>query len=196
MQFHGDLFAGIGPAPNVDGPVALQHHMAAEQTRKFDFAVRDVGSAGQQKGSGKHANQCVNTHRFILTHSAAGDAMIVGRMQHNPGFLKLVDDAKTRVRQIDIEGYKELVAGGEKHVLVDTREDNEWDKGHVQGAVHLSRGIIERDIETQYPDKGTPLVLYCGGGFRSALVADNLQKMGYTNAISLDGGWRALKDSG
>jgi rhodanese-related sulfurtransferase len=122
--------------------------------------------------------------------------MIVGRMQHNPGFLKLVEDAKTRVRQIDIEGYKKMVAGGETHVLVDTREDNEWDKSHVQGAAHLSRGIIERDIETQYPEKNTPLVLYCGGGFRSALVADNLQKMGYTNAISLDGGWRALKDSG
>jgi rhodanese-related sulfurtransferase len=118
------------------------------------------------------------------------------RMQHNPGFLKLVDDAKTRVRQIDIEGYRKMVAGGGTHVLVDTREDNEWDKGHVRGAVHLSRGIIERDIETQYPDKETTLVLYCGGGFRSALVADNLQKMGYNNAISLDGGWRALKESG
>ena len=117
-------------------------------------------------------------------------------MQHNPGFLKLVDDAKSRVRQIDIEGYKKMVAAGEAHVLVDTREDNEWDKGHVAGAVHLSRGIIERDIETQYPEKDTPLVLYCGGGYRSALVADNLQKMGYTKAISLDGGWRALKESG
>jgi rhodanese-related sulfurtransferase len=81
-------------------------------------------------------------------------------------------------------------------VLVDTREDNEWANGHVAGAVHLSRGIIERDIETQYPDKAATLVLYCGGGFRSALVADNLQKMGYTGAISLDGGWRALKESG
>ena len=117
-------------------------------------------------------------------------------MQHNPGFLKLVDDAKARVQQIDINGYKGMVAAGETHVLVDTREDHEWDKGHVQGAVHLSRGIIERDIETQYPNKETPLVLYCGGGFRSALVADNLQKMGYTKAISLDGGWRALKESG
>lgn len=117
-------------------------------------------------------------------------------MQHNPDFLKLVDDAKTRVRQIDIDGYKKMVAAGETHVLVDTREDNEWDKGHVQGAVHLSRGIIERDIGTQYPNKEIPLVLYCGGGFRSALVADNLQKMGYTKAISLDGGWRALKESG
>jgi rhodanese-related sulfurtransferase len=124
------------------------------------------------------------------------NVIIVRRMQHNPGFLKLVDDAKARVQQIDIDGYKKLVAGGGKHVLVDTREDNEWDKGHVQGAVHLSRGIIERDIETQYPEKDTPLVLYCGGGYRSALVADNLQKMGYTHAISLDGGWKALKDSG
>ena len=117
-------------------------------------------------------------------------------MQHSPGFLKLVDDAKTRVRQIDIGGYKKMAAAGEPHVLVDTREDNEWDKGHVAGAVHLSRGIIERDIEARYPDKSTTLVLYCGGGFRSALVADNLQKMGYTGAISLDGGWRELKESG
>jgi rhodanese-related sulfurtransferase len=86
-------------------------------------------------------------------------------------------------------------AGG-AHVLVDTREESEWNAGHVKGAVHLGKGIIERDIETRYPDKSTRLVLYCGGGFRSALVADNLQKMGYTDAISLDGGWRALKESG
>jgi rhodanese-related sulfurtransferase len=117
-------------------------------------------------------------------------------MQHSPGFLNLVDDAKSRVQQIDIDAYRKLVAASEPHVLVDTREDNEWDKGRVQGAVHLSRGIIERDIETRYPDKETPLILYCGGGFRSALVADNLQKMGYTRAISLDGGWKDLKESG
>jgi len=117
-------------------------------------------------------------------------------MKHNPGFLKLVDDAKSRVRQIDIEGYKKMLAEGVEHVLVDTREDNEWTAGHVAGAVHLSRGIIERDIETKYPEKATTLVLYCGGGYRSALVADNLQRMGYTNPISLDGGWRALKESG
>ena len=117
-------------------------------------------------------------------------------MKHNPGFLKLVDDARARVQQIDIEGYKKMAAAGEAHVLVDTREDNEWSAGHVAGAVHLSRGIIERDIETQYPDKAATLVLYCGGGYRSALVAESLQKMGYTGAISLDGGWRALKDSG
>ena len=117
-------------------------------------------------------------------------------MKHNPGFLKLVDDAKARVKQIDIERYKKMAAAGEAHVLVDTREDNEWAAGHVAGAVHLSRGIIERDIETQYPDKATTLVLYCGGGYRSALVAESLQKMGYTGTISLDGGWKALKESG
>ena len=117
-------------------------------------------------------------------------------MAHNPGFLKLVDDAKLRVPQVDIDGYKQMVARAQPHVLVDTREESEWAAGHVEGAVHLSKGIIERDIETKVPDKNTTLVLYCGGGFRSALVADNLQKMGYTRAISLDGGWRALKESG
>jgi rhodanese-related sulfurtransferase len=115
---------------------------------------------------------------------------------HNPGFLKLVDDAKSRIKEIDVDAYKKMVAAKERHVLVDTREDSEWDAGHVAGAVHLGKGVIERDIETKVPDKSTKIVLYCGGGFRSALAADNLQKMGYTNAISLDGGWRALKDSG
>jgi rhodanese-related sulfurtransferase len=117
-------------------------------------------------------------------------------MAHNPGFLNLVNDAKSRVAEIDIDGYKKLRDTGEQHVLVDTREESEWNAGHVKGAVHLSKGIIERDIETKVPDKNAKLVLYCGGGFRSALVADNLQKMGYTRAISLDGGWRALKESG
>lgn len=117
-------------------------------------------------------------------------------MAHNPGFLNLVNDAKSRVKGIDIDGYKKMRAAGEDHILVDTREDSEWTAGHVAGAVHLSKGIIERDIETKVPDKKTKLVLYCGGGFRSALVADNLQKMGYENPISLDGGWRALKESG
>ena len=117
-------------------------------------------------------------------------------MAHNPGFLKLVDDARSRVKEIDIEGYKKMVAARESHILVDTREESEWTAGHARGALHLSKGVIERDIETKVPDKSAKLVLYCGGGFRSALVADNLQKMGYVNAISLDGGWRALKQSG
>ena len=117
-------------------------------------------------------------------------------MPHNEGFLKLVNDAKARVQEIDIEGYRAMVSAGEPHVLVDTREESEWAAGHVKGALHMSKGVIERDIETKVPDKTTKLVLYCGGGFRSALAADNLQKMGYLNAISLDGGWRVLKGSG
>ena len=116
--------------------------------------------------------------------------------QHNEGFLKLVNDAKSRVRETDVDGYKKMLERGEKPVLVDVREDHEYAAGHVKGAVHMGKGVIERDVETQYPDKNTTLVLYCGGGFRSALVADNLQKMGYKNPISLDGGWRALQTSG
>jgi rhodanese-related sulfurtransferase len=117
-------------------------------------------------------------------------------MAHNPGFLKLVNEAKSRVKEVDLAAYLKLRDAGEAHLLVDTREESEWAAGHVAGAVHLGKGIIERDIETKVPDKDARLVLYCGGGFRSALVADNLRQMGYTNAISLDGGWRALKDSG
>jgi rhodanese-related sulfurtransferase len=117
-------------------------------------------------------------------------------MAHNPGFLKLVNDAKSRVKEIDIEGYKKLRAAGEKHVLVDIREESEWNAGHAADAVHIGKGVIERDIETQIPDKNTKLVLYCGGGFRSALAGDALQAMGYKDVISLDGGWRAYQGSG
>src|SRR3979490_3304828 len=98
-------------------------------------------------------------------------------MTHNPGFLKLVNDAKSRIEEIDIEEYKEMRDEGEEHVLVDTREESEWNAGHVAGAVHLSKGVIERDIETKVPDKSTPLALYCGGGFSSALAAGNLQRL-------------------
>jgi rhodanese-related sulfurtransferase len=117
-------------------------------------------------------------------------------MTHNPGFLKLVDDAKSRIRQIDIEGYKSMLAAGDKHLLIDVREDREFSAAHAAGAMHLSKGIIERDIERTVPDKGATMVLYCGGGFRSALAADSLQKMGYNNVISLDGGWHAYEVSG
>ena len=115
---------------------------------------------------------------------------------HSAGFLAIVNDAKSRVKEIDIESYRKMQAAGEPHVLVDVREDNEWAAGHAAGAVHLGKGIIERDIEAQVPDKHTRLVLYCGGGYRSALAADNLQKMGYTDAISLDGGWKAWQQAG
>jgi rhodanese-related sulfurtransferase len=117
-------------------------------------------------------------------------------MTHNPGFLKIVDDAKSRIRQIDINGYKSMLAAGDQHLLIDVREDREFDAAHAEGAVHIGRGIIERDIERTVPDKGKKMVLYCGGGFRSALAADSLQKMGYTNVISLDGGWHAYEVSG
>lgn len=113
---------------------------------------------------------------------------------HNPGFLALVNDAKTRVKEIDIAGYQAMK--DQPHVLIDTREDNEWTAGHAAGAVHLSKGIIERDIEQRIPDKDATLVLYCGGGFRSALAGDALQKMGYRQVISLDGGWRAWVGAG
>jgi rhodanese-related sulfurtransferase len=116
--------------------------------------------------------------------------------QHNPGFQDLVKDAKTRVKEIDINEYKRMKEASEPHVLVDVREDNEWAAGHAAGATHLGKGIIERDIESKIPDKGATLILYCGGGFRSALAADNLRKMGYSNAISLDGGWSAYSKSG
>ena len=119
--------------------------------------------------------------------------MSIPHKHHNPGFLKLVDDAKSRVKQVDIEQYQKMRDG---HVLIDVREDHEWAEGHAQGAIHLGKGTIERDIETRIPDKSTTMVLYCGGGYRSALVADNLQKMGYKNAISLDGGWRGWNAAG
>jgi rhodanese-related sulfurtransferase len=114
---------------------------------------------------------------------------------HNPGFLHIVNDAKSRIQQIDIHQYRELAAAGTEHVLVDVREESEWHAGRAEGAIHLSKGIIERDIEKTVPDRNTKLVLYCGGGFRSALVAENLQRMGYSDAISLEGGWRAWTET-
>jgi len=117
-------------------------------------------------------------------------------MQHSPQFLKLVNDAKTRVKETNVADVKRRIESGEKFLLVDVREDNEWAKGHLPGAVHMGRGVIERDIEKSVPETGAKLILYCGGGFRSALVADNLQKMGYTNVESMDGGWRGWTEVG
>jgi len=117
-------------------------------------------------------------------------------MMHSPNFLKLVNDAKSRIKQTNVADVKRRMDAGEKFVLVDVREDNEWAKGHAAGAVHMGKGVIERDIETAVPDAKTKLILYCGGGFRSALVADNLQKMGYTNVESMDGGWRGWVEAG
>ncbi|HKV26258.1 MAG TPA: rhodanese-like domain-containing protein [Candidatus Acidoferrum sp.] len=117
-------------------------------------------------------------------------------MHHSPQFLKLVDDAKTRVKETNVPEVNQRMKAGEKMILVDVREDHEWAKGHLPGAVHMGRGIIERDIEKNIPDARTKLILYCGGGFRSALVADNLQKMGYSNVESMDGGWRGWTEAG
>jgi len=117
-------------------------------------------------------------------------------MAHSPQFLKLVNEAKKQVRETNVADVKRRMDSGEKFLLVDVREDNEWEKGHVPGAVHMGRGVIERDIETQVPETSAKMILYCGGGFRSALVADNLQKMGDTNVESMDGGWRGWVAAG
>jgi rhodanese-related sulfurtransferase len=117
-------------------------------------------------------------------------------MEHTPGFLKMVKDAKSRVKEADFREVKKRLDNRDKIVLIDVREDNEWARGHLPGATHLSKGVIERDIERAFPDKEARLVLYCGGGYRSALAADNLMKMGYSNVISMDGGWRAWVEAG
>lgn len=114
--------------------------------------------------------------------------------QHPPRFLKIVDDARSRVRETDIDTVKKRMDRGEKFLLVDVREESEFAKDHLPGAVHLGKGVIERDIEGRVPELGTEMVLYCGGGYRSALAADNLQKMGYTNVISMDGGIRGWRE--
>ncbi len=114
--------------------------------------------------------------------------------QHPPAFLALVDDAKTRIREVHARDLAATLAAQPDAKLVDVREESEYAAGHVAGAQWIGKGVIERDIEALYPDKATPLYLYCGGGFRSALATDNLQKMGYTQVVSVDGGWRTLKD--
>ena len=115
-------------------------------------------------------------------------------MDHSPGFLKVVNDAKSRVRENTPEDVRRKTEAGENFYLVDVREDNEWQKGHAAGAIHLGKGIIERDIERTIPDHEAEIVLYCGGGFRSALAADVLQQMGYSNVISMDGGWKRWRE--
>ena len=117
-------------------------------------------------------------------------------MQHTPGFLKLVNDAKQRIHETTVDAVKNKLDRGEKFVLVDVREESEYAKDHLPGAIHLGKGIIERDIEQRVPDPKTPIVVYCGGGFRSALSADNLQKMGYNNVLSMDGGIREWREKG
>ncbi len=111
-------------------------------------------------------------------------------MKHSPGFLRLAEDARQRILEVTIDDVHGMIERGERFHLIDVREESEWANGHLPGACHLSKGIIERDIENAVPDHSAPIVLYCGGGYRSALAADNLQKMGYVNVASMAGGWR------
>jgi rhodanese-related sulfurtransferase len=117
-------------------------------------------------------------------------------MKHSEGFLKVVDDAKSRVREVSVADTQQRMSENSEAKLIDVREDKEWDAAHAAGAIHLGKGIIERDIETTVPDKNTELILYCGGGYRSALAADALQRMGYTNVFSMAGGWKAWQEAG
>src|ERR1700686_5541812 len=135
----------------------------------------------------------------LLSFSGASTRPVGGSTtmaQHPPRFLKIVDDAKQRVRETNVDEVKARLDRGEKFVLVDVREDREFDADHLPGAVHLGKGILERDVEGKYPDLETPLVHYCGGGFRRALAADKRQKMGYGNVISMDGGIRDWRGRG
>jgi len=117
-------------------------------------------------------------------------------MKHSEGFLKIVNDAKSRIKEVTVAETRERLAANRSGLLIDVREDHEWDAAHAAGAIHLGKGIIERDIEATAPDKSTELVLYCGGGYRSALAADVLQNMGYRNVWSMAGGWKAWQESG
>ncbi len=116
-------------------------------------------------------------------------------MQHSANYIKLVDDSKTRIREFDVAETRARLAANPQALLLDVREDNEWQQAHATGAEHLGRGIIERDIEQRVPDHDAELILYCGGGYRSALAADNLQRMGYTNVHSMAGGWKAWQEA-
>jgi rhodanese-related sulfurtransferase len=115
---------------------------------------------------------------------------------HSPRFLRLVDEVKKRVREVTVDDVKAKLDRGEQFHLIDVREESEWGRDHLPGAIHLGKGVLERDAEQRLPDTAAPIVLYCGGGFRSALAADNLQKMGYTNVVSMDGGIRGWREKG
>ena len=116
-------------------------------------------------------------------------------MKHSEAFLRLVNDAKTRIKEVTVTETQDRMKQNPAMKLIDVREDNEWNSAHAAGSIHLGKGIIERDIETTVPDKATELILYCGGGYRSALAADALEKMGYTNVFSMAGGWKAWRES-
>ena len=146
------------------------------------------------QGRGDYRPHSVDTPPTLLgTIFCKGDLMA---HQHPPRFLKIVDDAKTRIRETNVPEVKKRMDRGDKFLILDVREESEYAKDHLPGAVHMGKGVIERDIEMRVPDLNTEVILYCGGGFRSALAADNLQKMGYTNVISMDGGIRDWRERG
>src|SRR5271170_796603 len=117
-------------------------------------------------------------------------------MQHTPRFLQIVNEARQRIQEVTVDDVRARMQRGDKFLLVDVREESEFARDHLPGAIHLGKGVIERDVEQKVPDAGTPMILYCGGGFRSALAADNLQKMGYTKVLSMDGGVRGWREKG
>jgi rhodanese-related sulfurtransferase len=149
----------------------------------------DVGCGGRGSGAGSA------TWSARRTQAAERQARPRWPLKHSPGFLKLVEDAKARVREVSVDDARQKLEAG-KAKVIDVREDNEWAAGHARGAEHMGRGVIERDIEARFPDKNSELILYCGGGFRSALATDNVQKMGYRNVWSMAGGWRAWQAAG
>jgi len=132
-----------------------------------------------------------------MAFPAAADYIVTLEMKHHsPRFLKIAAEAKRRVRELSVADVEQMLRRRDRFHLIDVREESEWANGHLPRARHLSKGIIERDVEKKFPDPKTPLVLYCGGGFRSALAADNLQRMGYRNVRSMDGGWRGWLEAG
>jgi rhodanese-related sulfurtransferase len=149
-------------------------------TRTSDSLLGTMGAISRPR---LHRRQCAEFGKDkLMAH------------QHPPRFLKIVDDARSRIREINVDEIKKRLDRGDKFLLVDVREESEFAKDHLPGAVHLGKGVIERDIEARVPQLDTEMVLYCGGGFRSALAADNLQKMGYTKVISMDGGIRGWRE--
>lgn len=146
-------------------------------------------------GRGRNCGTRRATERAPRTSPADGEAGTRWSVKHSPAFLRLVEDAKARIREISIDETRRKLESGSARVI-DVREESEWAAGHIRGAEYMGRGVLERDIEERVPDKNGELILYCGGGFRSALSADNLQKMGYTNVASMAGGWREWKEAG
>lgn len=134
---------------------------------------------------------CLNEKGAVFVDEEA-----MPKMQHSPEFLKLVNESKKSIRELTVDQVMQKIQAGEKFYFVDCREDDEWRAGHCEGAVHLGRGVLERDIEEEIPGKTEPIVIYCGGGFRSALAAESIQKMGYKNVISMDGGFKGWKQKG